>query len=49
VLWPQQFRGFAYKPKIQLIFDKKDEFHLYYYEKGDGMVRMLSRINVAFL
>ena len=32
-----------------MIFDKNGEFHLYHYEKGENMIRLLSRVNVAFL
>mmetsp|Transcript_18687 Transcript_18687/g.16552 ORF Transcript_18687/g.16552 Transcript_18687/m.16552 type:complete len:133 (+) Transcript_18687:21-419(+) len=39
----------TYKPKIQMIFSKNGEFHLYHYERGENMIRLLSRINVAFL
>ena len=32
-----------------MIFDINGEFHLYHYEKGESMIRVLSRINVGFL
>ncbi|CAI2381021.1 unnamed protein product [Moneuplotes crassus] len=42
-------RHLAYRPKIKLIFDRNGEFDLYHYEKGENMIRLLSRINVGFL
>ena len=42
-------RSFTYKPKIQMVFDNNDEFHIYHYERGENTIKMLSRINVVFL
>ena len=32
-----------------MIFDNDDEFHLYHYERGENLIKNLTRVNAAFL